>query len=188
MRNLLLGLAAMFAVLALIGAASGGAAGHSAGSGSAGSGRAGSGSAAGTARPPAGPHIGSKVRDGKFQFVITRVGHARSAGTGLLRRAAQGEYTVLAVRVTNIAAVAQTLTDAAQYVYDASGRRFSADTRADIIGNSPGDQVYLDQVNPGDSVAGSLYFDLPPGVRAVRAVLHDSFLSGGVSVALIPAG
>ena len=131
--------------------------------------------------------IGSKVRDGKFQFVVTRVTHVKSVGDTAqgLGDTAQGEYTVLNVIVTNIGNQAQTLDDSSQYVYDGKGRQFSADTSADIDGNgSNGGGVFLKQINPGDSVNGKIYFDLPQSARAVRADLHDSAFSDGVSVSL----
>jgi hypothetical protein len=44
--------------------------------------------------------------------------------------------------------------------------------------------VFLNQINPGDSVHGKLYFDLPKGDTAVTAQLHDSTFSGGVTISL----
>lgn len=148
---------------------------------------AGSGSGKPPAPGSAAGKIGSKVRDGKFQFTITRVTHARKLGDTAdgLGAKAQGRFTVLHVTVTNIGDQAQTLDDSAQNVLDARGRQFSASTTADIYGNGGnGGGVFLEQVNPGDSVHGRIYFDLPAGDTAVKAVLHDSELSGGVTVSL----
>jgi hypothetical protein len=141
----------------------------------------------GTGHPAAAPGIGAKVRDGDFQFVVTGVSYAKSVGDTAdgLGDTAQGEYTVLHVAVTNIGSQAQTLDDSSQYVYDSRSRQFSASSDADIDGNGDnGGGVFFNQVNPGDTVQGNLYFDLPDGVRAVRAVLHDSAFSGGVTVRL----
>ena len=124
------------------------------------------------------------MRDGKFQFVILSVSHARQAGDPSigLGATAQGEYTVLRVRITNISSRMQTFYDGAQHVYDAAGREFGAATKADIFGNPS--QFWLVRINPGNTVTGDIYFDLPPGDRAVRADLHDSIFSGGVTVRL----
>jgi uncharacterized protein DUF4352 len=86
--------------------------------------------------------------------------------------------------VTNIGNAAQTLDDSAQYVYDARGRQFSADSQADLYINGTGDSVFLQQINPGNTVHGKIAFDLPVGDSAVRAELHDSMFSGGVIVSL----
>jgi Domain of unknown function (DUF4352) len=147
----------------------------------------GSKSASGSGPGASSGSIGSKVRDGKFQFVITSVSHAKNVGDTAqgFGDTAQGEYTVLHVSVTDISNQAQTLDDSAQFVFDSKGRQFSAATQADIDGNGGnGGGVFLNQINPGDTVHGKIYFDLPPGTTASKAVLHDDLLSGGVTVSL----
>jgi hypothetical protein len=148
----------------------------------------GSGNSAAPGATTAG-RMGSKVRDGKFQFVVTSVTHVKSVGDTAagLGDTAQGEYTVLHVIVTNVGNQAQTLDDSAQYVYDSKGRQFSADTSADIDGNGGNGGnggVFLTQINPGDTVQGKIYFDMPENDTAVSAELHDSAFSDGVSVSL----
>jgi Domain of unknown function (DUF4352) len=193
LRNVLLSILGLFVLLIIIGVATGG--GKSTGTGAASTSStppASAGSSAatvpGSAAPAvSGPGIGFRADDGKFRFVVTSVSHAKSAGSSGLGATAQGEYTVLHVTVTNIGSAAQTLDDSAQYVYDSRSRQYSADTQADIYGNSNGGQVFLAQINPGDSITGLIYFDMPVGDHAVKAVLHDSMFSGGVSVSLRPA-
>ncbi|MGH3260443.1 MAG: DUF4352 domain-containing protein, partial [Trebonia sp.] len=128
--------------------------------------------------------IGSKVRDGKFQFTITRITHARRVGSSVLGQKAQGEFTVLHVTVTNIGSVSQSLDDSAQYVYDSRGRKYNADSTADLYINGSSNSVFLNDINPGNTVHGKIAFDLPRGDHAVRAERHDSLLSGGVTVCL----
>ena len=134
------------------------------------------------------PGIGSKVRDGKFEFVITGISHAKSVGDTAdgLGDTAQGRYVILHIRVTNIGTEAQTLDDSSQYVYDASGRKFSADSSADIdLGGVNGQNSTLfEDINPGNTVHGRIAFDLPAGDKAVKAELHDSAFSDGVTVSL----
>jgi hypothetical protein len=142
--------------------------------------------ASATASSPAAtgaPGLGAKVRDGKFQFTVTGITHAKSVGDPSgLSQSAQGEYTILHVTVTDISNVSQVLDDSAQYVYDAQGRQYTADSTADLY--ISGNDVFFTTINPGNTVHGEIAFDLPPGDSAVRAVLHDSALSGGVTVAL----
>jgi hypothetical protein len=161
--------------------------GKKSGGGTPASGTAGTGGAA-PAAATAGPGIGSKVRDGKFQFTVTRVSHRRSVGdTSLgLGETAQGRFTVLHIKVTNIGNVAQTLDDSAQYVYDSHGRQYDADSEADIdANNNNGGGVFFNDINPGNTVRGVILFDLPKGDKAVKAELHDSMFSGGVTVSLV---
>ena len=84
------------------------------------------------------------------------------------------------------AASRKTLDDSSQYVYDASGRKYDASTSADIDLNSASgsDSVFFNDINPGNTVHGELAFDMPTGLKAVKAELHDSVFSGGVTVNL----
>ena len=74
--------------------------------------------------------------------------------------------------------------DSAHYVDDAKGRRFSADSEADILINGSKNSVFFSQINPGNTVHGKIAFDLPKGDTAVGAELHDSAFSNGVTVSL----
>ena len=145
--------------------------------------------AAAGARHAAQAGIGNSVRDGKFQFTITKVTYAKSVGDTAygLGDTALGRYTILHVTVTNISGQSQTLDDIAQYLYDASGRKYDASTTADLSINSGSNgqnSVFLNDINPGNTVRGEIAFDMPAGVKAVRAELHDSVFSGGVTVSL----
>lgn len=142
-----------------------------------------------TAAPPAAaPQIGDKVRDGKFQFVVTKVSHAKSVGdTSLgLGDTAQGEYLIVSLKVTNIGNESQTLDDSAQFVYDARGRKYSASSAADIDLSGPNGSgnTWFEDINPGNTVRGKIAFDMPKGDKGVKIELHDSLFSGGVTVLL----
>jgi hypothetical protein len=181
-RNTLLGLAAFILLIVIISVA--------ASLGSKSTPAAGGGAAPARAAPaaPQVARIGTPVRDGKFQFTITSVSHAKSVGDTAdgLGDTAQGKYTILHITVTNIGNQPQTLDDSSQYVYDASGRQYDASTSADMDLNSANgsDSVFLNDINPGNTVKGELAFDMPVGVKAVKAELHDSMFSGGVIVNL----
>lgn len=127
------------------------------------------------------PPESGRRSDGKFEFVVTKVTHTTSDGMG---GTAQGRFTVLHLTVRNIGSEAQSLEDSAQAVYDAAGRKFSASTSADIGLNQSGNAPILQDINPGNSVHGLIAFDLPAGDKAVKAELHDSLFSGGVTVSL----
>jgi hypothetical protein len=181
-RNTFLGLAGFIVLIVIISVATNG--------GSNGTSAAGSGAAPANAAPAA-PHvakIGTPVRDGKFQFTITSVSHAKSVGDTAdgFGDTAQGKYTILHVTVTNISSQPQTLFDSNQYVYDANGRKYDVSMSADMDLNSVSgsDSVFVNDINPGNTVRGELAFDMPAGLKAVKAELHDSAFSGGVTVNL----
>ena len=175
-----LGLFGFFVILIVIGAVAG----------SKGTPAASSGGAPANAAPaaPQVAKIGSPVRDGKFQFTITSVSYAKSVGDTAdgFGDTAQGKYMILHVTVTNIGSQPQTLDDSSQYVYDASGRKYDASTSADMDLNSASgsDSVFLNEINPGNTVRGELAFDMPARLKAVKAELHDSAFSGGITVNL----
>ena len=179
-RNTFLGLAGFIVLIVIISVATNG--------GSNGTPAAGSGAAPANAVPaaPQVAKIGTPVRDGKFQFTITSVSHAKSVGDTAdgFGDTAQGKYTILHVTVTNISSQPQTLFDSNQYVFDASGRKYDVSTSADMDINGASDSVLFNDINPGNTVRGELAFDMPAGLKAVKAELHDSAFSGGVTVNL----
>ena len=179
-RNIFLGLVGFIVLIVIISVASNG--------GSKGTPATGRGAAPANAAPaaPQVAKIGTPVRDGKFQFTITSVSHAKSVGDTAdgFGDTAQGKYTILHVTVTNIGSQPQTLFDSNQYVYDASGRKYDASTSADVDINGTSDSVFVNDINPGNTVRGELAFDMPAGHKAVKAELHDSAFSGGITVNL----
>ena len=179
-RNTFLGLAGFIVLIVIISVAANG--------GSNGTPAAGSGAAPANAVPaaPQVAKIGTPARDGKFQFTITSVSHAKSVGDTAdgFGDTAQGRYTILHVTVTNISSQPQTLFDSNQYVFDASGRKYDVSTSADMDINGASDSVLFNDINPGNTVRGELAFDMPAGLKAVKAELHDSAFSGGVTVNL----
>lgn len=186
-HKLLTGLAALVAVFVVAGVASGGGSkstptsGTTSGIGGSPSTQPGSQSAAqaSTAR------LGTPVRDGKFQFTVTKVRcNVTELGTAPFGTKAQGQFCLVTVKVQNIGDRAQTLFDGGQYLYDASGRRFSASSEAGIYANPNDQQVFITPINPGNAVTGSLVFDIPKGVTPTRVELHDSAFSGGAVVIL----
>ena len=146
---------------------------------------AGTSAAPTTAAPTHAAGIGTPVRDGKFEFTVTSVTQRKTAGDPQFGgETAQGMFTVLHVTVKNIGSVAQTLNDSAQHVYDVAGHKYDASTLADINMNTGADSVFLNSINPGNTVKGLIAFDMPVSAKAVKAELHDSVFSGGVTVNL----
>lgn len=104
-------------------------------------------------------------------------------GNELLNRKAQGQYCLVTVKVKNVGNEARTLAASNQHAYNAAGQKYDADSTASIYLDDAGRALYED-INPGNSVDGTLVFDVPRDVKLVRLELHDSPLSGGVTVTL----
>jgi hypothetical protein len=127
------------------------------------------------------PGIGDPARDGKFEFVVIEVeAGADRIGEGILEEEAQGQFILVRVEVENIGDQAQYLSASDQYLYDADGRQYSASNTAWAAIDSP----LLEQINPGNSIQGTLVFDVPENMQPVSIELHDSPFSDGVLVTL----
>ncbi|HKR81984.1 MAG TPA: DUF4352 domain-containing protein [Candidatus Saccharimonadales bacterium] len=130
--------------------------------------------------------IGQTADDGKFEFTVTSIKCGEpsvSDSTGYLTKTAQGQYCLLNLTVKNIGNEAQTLDNTSQYLFNSSNQKYSSDTEATIDIN-PTNGTFLNQINPGNTVTGTVVFDIPKGATPVTAELHDSALSGGVKVDL----
>ncbi|MFC4069024.1 DUF4352 domain-containing protein [Actinoplanes subglobosus] len=141
------------------------------------------------AAPPAqavadGPRPGDAVRDGKFEFVVSRVDCSRSSlGIEHLKRSADGKFCVVSLTVRNIGDTSKFFVGPAQKAHDASGTAYSSDELAGIIANR-GTEAFLEQLGPGEKVTGKLVFDVPKKTTLTVLELHDSPLSGGVEATL----
>jgi len=139
-----------------------------------------------TAKPAAKlAKIGEAANDGKFSFTVNsfKCGES-SVGDQYLNKTAQGQYCRMNVSVKNIGNQAQTLDTSSQYIYDATGKKFSSDSTATIYAAPSSNSPWYAEVNPGNTITGDIIFDVPKDTTPVTAELHDSALSGGVKVSL----
>jgi hypothetical protein len=147
--------------------------------------------AAGTGAVPAAkpatpkpPGLGAAVRDGKFEFVVSRVDCSRSTvGLEHLKRTAAGKYCVVSLSVRNIATDPQLFLGSAQKAVDTAGVSYTDDEIAAFYANRD-TQTFLRKIDPGHRVAGKLVFDVPKAATLAGLELHDSFFSHGVEVTL----
>lgn len=132
---------------------------------------------------PAAAVVGTPVRDGKFEFTVTSVETGvPTVGDEFLNAQAQGQFVLVHVTVTNIGDQAQMFDGSSQKLVDTAGREHSADTSAAIyLGDA---NSFLTDINPGNSVEGTVVFDVPADAVPASVTLHDSFFSGGVEVSL----
>ncbi|MEV6961913.1 DUF4352 domain-containing protein [Streptomyces sp. NPDC051207] len=126
--------------------------------------------------------LGDPVRDGKFQFTVTRIQPGVQQIGGEFGKDAQGQFILVHVTVSNIGNESQLFDGSAQKLFDTKNREFSADTEAAIYLDES--KSFLNEINPGNTVEGIVVFDVPKYVMPVKLRLHDSLFSGGVTVAL----
>lgn len=136
----------------------------------------------GTGGPAQTASMGMPARDGKFEFTVTSLKRAQTAGgpTNPYSQAkAQGEFIIVGLTVRNIGDQAQTYFANNQKLV-AAGKQYSASSEAAIyMPNSN-----MAEINPGLQVQPSVAFDVPVGTVPDDVDLHDSAFSGGVMVGL----
>lgn len=142
-----------------------------------------------TAEAPAAPTpteagIGVPVRDGKFEFVVEGVQPGvASVGDEFLNQTAQGAFTLVTLKVTNIGDEPQTFFDSNVTGFDSQGRELSPDSGAGLYAN-PSGEGWINEINPGNSVTALVVFDLPAGETLTKIRVQDSAFSGGATINL----
>jgi len=125
--------------------------------------------------------VGQAAKDGKFTFKVTKVrkGLSTYGDNKITQQHAQGQYVIINITVKNHGNEAQLFDATNQYLYDGNGRKYSAETGA-MIEND----VFLNQINPGNTVKGKIAFDMPKNRTPAKLELHDSAFSDGITVNL----
>jgi len=125
--------------------------------------------------------LNQPARDGKFEFVVTGMDCSKTKiGDQYLNQTAQGKYCLVSLKVTNIGNEAQAFFGANQTALDAQGRKFEPDSAAVLYLKDS--KSLFEKINPGNSVNGTIAFDIPKDAAIVEVELHDSVFSGGVKV------
>jgi hypothetical protein len=128
--------------------------------------------------------MNTPVRDGKFEFTVQKIKcGGTKVGDSLLNKTAQGQFCMVTLKVTNIGKESQMFDGSNQKAYGADGAQFSADDTAGLYANN-NDDAFLNDINPGNSVTGTVIFDIPKTAKLAKLELHDSAFSGGVTVAV----
>ncbi len=143
-------------------------------------------SSSSSSKPAETAKIGQAVRDGKFEFTVTGFSCGQtSVGTNqYLTKQAQGQFCMLNVTIKNIGDQAQSLFSGNQKLLNGT-TQYSADDQATMYAEPAGTSTtWFNDINPGNSVSGTIVFDVPKGVTPTVAELHDSAFSGGVKVNL----
>lgn len=128
--------------------------------------------------------LGQPVRDGKFEFTVTKVTYGQdTVGDQYLNKKAQGQFALVEVSVKNVGNDARMLDGSSQRAFGPNGVKYEHDGVAETYANK-GTATFLNTINPGNAVAGLIVFDIPAGTKLTAIELHDSAFSGGASVDL----
>ncbi|WP_067803369.1 serine/threonine-protein kinase [Nocardia beijingensis] len=131
--------------------------------------------------PAAVAPVGTPVRDGKFEFVVTKV-DAGVSRVGL--QTAAGSFLIVTLTVRNISDESKWFLPLGQRLLDTQDTPFDHNATATMWQNTQQRLGYSFELRPGQSATTQLVFDLPPTVTPDHLELHDFVLSNGVRVAL----
>lgn len=127
---------------------------------------------------PAAAGIGDKVVAGDWDFTVTKFKcGTKKIGSEYANQKAQGQFCLMNVSVKNNGKEAETLDGSNQKLLDAEGREFSSDGTASIYAD-PDSNLFLEQINPGNTKKGLVVFDVPTDAKPVQAVLAGGLLGG----------
>ena len=129
-----------------------------------------------------GAELNKPVRDGRFVFTVTAVRcGVTEVGDELLDVEPEGRFCLVDIAVKNGASTARNFDTTAQKAYDADGNEYSTDMQAEVFANGDA-RTFLDQVNPGGQVKGTLVFDVPEDTTLTAVVLHESLSTAGARI------
>lgn len=132
------------------------------------------------------PKFGTLVKDGDFSFTPSQlVCNIMSVGSSsnFNLTTPTGQFCRITINIYNHSTTTQMVDVTSQYAVDSKGRQYPGDSSADSSGNpnlNSGLGLDTMTLNPGLSVSGYLYFDMPKGDTPHYFIFHDSAFSGGV--------
>ncbi|MEU7768773.1 protein kinase [Nocardia sp. NPDC049190] len=133
------------------------------------------------AEPAVPASVGTPVRDGKFEFVVTKV-DAGVSRVGL--QTAVGSFLIVTVTVRNISDEVKWFLPMGQRLFDTHGAPFDHNATATMWQNTQQRLGYSFELRPGQSATTQLVFDLPSQAGPAQLELHDFVFSHGVQVRL----
>jgi hypothetical protein len=126
--------------------------------------------------------IGQPVKDGSFTFVVHSVKCGLTTSGGSLPSKPQGEFCAINLTVNNHGNAAQPFS-ALEVKGFIGASKYEADPGASLMAN-PSTDVFLNSINPGNSINAVVLVDVPVGGQLDTVELHDSLFSTGTSVAV----
>lgn len=135
-------------------------------------------------RNPSRVHRDEPGRDGKLEFTVKQVEcGVGQIGNPYVNQTAIGQFCMVGLLIRNVGKSPATFIDSLQRAYGPDGARFAADSGAGILANSE-QQIFLNEINPGNQVTGLVVYDIPTDTRITEMRLHESEHSRGVTVLL----
>lgn len=126
--------------------------------------------------------IGEPGRDGAFEFTVSKIDCGVSQiGDSFINQTAVGQFCIAELTIHNVGNRPATFADALQRGYGPDGDRYAPDSAAGILANSQ-QQLFQNQINPGNRVTGVVVYDIPPDSHIAELELHESEDTPGLRV------
>lgn len=126
--------------------------------------------------------LGQAGRDGAFEFTVNRVDcGVAQIGDSFVNQTAVGQFCLAELTVRNAGNRPATFADALQRAYGPDGDRYAADSAAGILANAE-QQLFQNQINPGNRVTGVVVYDIPRDSHIAELELHESEHTAGLRV------
>lgn len=131
-----------------------------------------------TTQAAAMPGIGAAVTDGDLQFTVTayKCGVTVKDARGAL--APQGQFCQLDLTIKNNGKTQAPVDGSQINLLDAAGVEYSTSSDTLMVDGT----IFLKQVNPGNSITGSAYFDVPKEVTPTVARVKGGLFSKGAQI------
>jgi sRNA-binding protein len=124
---------------------------------------------------PALPGLGEAVSAGDWTFTVNDLECGLDqVGDDFLTKEAQGQFCLMSLKVKNNGDTAATLMSDNQKLLDKKGREYSSDSEASIYADGASD-LWIEEINPGNTAKGVVVFDIPTSVKPAQASLAGGF-------------
>lgn len=128
--------------------------------------------------------LGEPVEVGDWEITIVSTGERTSqVGDEFLSADAQGEFLPVEVSLTNNGSSAENFFASDFVVVDDQDREFSYSSDASIYSGDAGLSI-LDEVNPGNTLSGYLYFDVAADADIQKVHINDGWFADPIEVNL----
>ena len=130
--------------------------------------------------------IGDTVSDGDLAFTVQDMKTAATVGNSFSKKTAQGLYYILSVKIQNNGKETKTINASDFKITDSQGRKYdySQDGQTAVELGEGTTDLFLQQVQPGLGVNGSIVFDIPKDDTGLKLLAQGDLFSHGVTVDL----
>lgn len=133
---------------------------------------------------PSAVGLNTPLTLGTFEYTVTGIEElGTTLGEEPLSTTAQGTFLKIDLSVKNVGDKSETFFDSYVALIDAEGKQFAADSMAPIYLQS--DTSWVSGINPGNTMAGPVVFDVPAGTVAEYLMVKENmFIDKGELIAL----